>query len=134
MKIKLENAAHRTAFLEGTLKADKVEKHGMDAVVDTGAVMLALPKDVVEVLNLREERKVVVSYADDRKETLPVHGPVFIELEGRSMTTECVVLPPTPEALIGQIVLKSLDFIADCQNQTLGPRPESPIYPMLNLK
>jgi len=50
------------------------------------------------------------------------------------MTTECIVGPPLSEPLLGQIVLERLDLLADCQNQRLTPRPESPYYPLLKLK
>jgi len=132
--IKLENAVDHSMFRKNKITAEKVRSHTMGAVVDTGAVMLALPIDVVKKLDLDEQRNAVVTYANDTRETLLICGPVYIELAGRSMNTECIVLPPTVEALIGQVVLETLDLIPDCQNQTLGPRPESPIYPMLNLK
>jgi clan AA aspartic protease len=102
--------------------------------VDTGAVMLALPQDVAERLGLQIVRKAIVSYADDRRDELDVAAPVKIQIGDRHMTTECLVLPPTSEALIGQVVLETLDLIVDCQRQTLTPRPESPIYPSLKLK
>ena len=38
------------------------------------------------------------------------------------------------EPLTGQIVPEALDPIADCRNRTLGPRPESPDYPLPKLK
>ena len=44
----------------------------------------------------------------------------------------CVVGPPLSEALIGQVVLDTLDLIADCTNRTLTPR--YPDYPLLKLK
>lgn len=50
------------------------------------------------------------------------------------MNTGCIVGPPLSEALIGQVILEELDLIPDCQNQTLSPRPESPIYPSLKMK
>ena len=45
-----------------------IKKYQIDAIVDTGAVMLALPQDVVEELGLEILRTVVVTYADERKE------------------------------------------------------------------
>ena len=102
----------------------------MDAIVDTGAVMLALPQDVVEELGLRIFRTVVVTYADERR----VAGPVTIKIGKRFMNTDCIVGPPASEALIGQVILEELDLIPDCQKQTLTPRPESPIYPSLKMK
>jgi len=125
--IKLENAADAAANLP-------IRQHEMSAMVDSGAVMLALPQDVTEKLGLNFIRKSIVSFADDRRDELSVVGPVTIELAGRRMMAECLVLPPSAEALIGQVVLESLDLLVDCQRRSLSPRPESPIYPSLKLK
>ena len=59
-------------------------------------------------------------------------GPVTIQIGDRFMSTDCIVGPPFSETLIGQVVLESLDLLADSQNQTLLPR--MPDYPLLNLK
>jgi clan AA aspartic protease len=134
VKIELENAADRFWFLEKKIQEKEVRKYQIEAIVDTGAVMLVLPQDVVEELKLKVQRNVLVRYADERKEERPVAGPVIIKIGKRFMTADCIVGPPASDALIGQIVLEELDLTADCQNQTLTPRPESPIYPLLNLK
>ena len=63
----------------------------MDAIVDTGAVMLTLPQEVVEELGLEVARTVVVTYADacseqsrrKRKEERPVAGPIIIKIGKR---------------------------------------------------
>lgn len=131
VKIKLENAADATN-VSGSMQP--VRSHEMQAVVDTGAVMLALPQDVTEKLGLRFVRKAIVSYADERREELDVVGPVTIHVAERQMMAECIVLPPRAEALIGQVILESLDLVVDCQRKILGPHPDSPIYPSLKLK
>lgn len=134
VEIELENFVDRALQKKGQLRDEQVRRHLLKGVVDTGAVMLMLPQDVVEKLGLENQRRVVVSYADERKEERAVAGAVTIKIGDRAMTTECIVGPPLSEALIGQVVLEELDLIADCQNKTLGPRPESPIYPSLKLK
>lgn len=106
----------------------------MEAMVDTGSVMVALPQDVVEELGLEILRTVIVTYADERKEERPVAGTVTIKIGKRFMNTDCIVGPPGSEALIGQVILEELDLIPACQRQTLTPRPESPIYPSLKMK
>jgi clan AA aspartic protease len=133
-RVHLENAVDRERFEQHELLESQIAHHSMSAIVDTGAVMLMLPQDVVEKLKLRSLRKVVVSYADERKEERAVAGPVVITIDDRSMYTECIVGPPLSEALIGQIVLETMDLVADCQSHTLAPRPESPIYPSLKMK
>lgn len=134
VKIELENAAERYWALKKKIPENKVGRYQMDAIVDTGAVMLALPQEVVEELKLEVFRTVVVTYADERKEERPVAGPVIIKTGKRFMNTDCIVGPPLSEALIGQVILEELDLIPDCQKQTLNPRPESPIYPSLKMK
>jgi clan AA aspartic protease len=134
VRVELENTADRYWFLQKRIKEDEIRKYQMNAIVDTGAVMLALPQEVVEELGLEITRTVVVTYADERKEERPVAGPVTIKIGRRFMNTDCIVVPPLSEALIGQVILEELDLIPDCQKQTLTPRPESPIYPSLKMK
>ena len=76
----------------------------------------------------------VVTYADERKEETPVAGPLTVRIGNRFMTTDCIVGPPLSQPLLGQIVLEALDLVVDCAKRTLGPQPESPDYPLLNLR
>ena len=129
---KLENAGDRVAFEQGYQGESRIRRTEVDGIVDTGAVTLVLPQNVVERLGLKTRRTVVVTYADERKEERPVAGPVTIEIVDRFMSTDCVVGPPLSEPLIGQVVLESLDLIADCAKRTALPR--TPDYPLLNLE
>ena len=132
--MKLENTGDRDNASEGLRDESTVRRATVDGVVDTGAVMLVLPEDVVGRLGLRTRGKVVVTYADERRELRQVAGPVTVHIGDRGMNADCIVGPPLSEPLIGQVVLESLDLVADCANRTLGPRPESPDYPLLKLK
>ena len=49
------------------------------------------------------------------------------------MLTECIVAPEGAEALVGQVVMETLDLIPDPVNQTLAPMPESPDRPLLRV-
>ena len=130
----LENAVDRGNASDGMRDESTVRCATVDGVVDTGAAMLVLPEDVVGRLGLKTQRQVVVAYADERREIRAVAGPVRVEIANRFMTADCIVGPPLSEPLIGQIVLEGLDLVADCANQTLAPRPESPDLPLLKLK
>ena len=134
VEIQLENYYDRFRFLEGEIPESAIRRHSMTGIVDTGARMLALPQDVVEVLGLREIRTTVVTYADARREERPIAGPVMLTMAGRKILTEAIVLPPTLEALIGQIPLEGTDLHVDCGGQRLVPSPESPIYPLMPLR
>ena len=132
--MELENTDDRGIVRQGLRDESTVRRTTVEGVVDTGAVMLMLPENVVGRLGLRTQRQVVVTYAEERKETRPVAGPVTVHIGNRFMITECIIGPPLSEPLIGQIVLEALDLVADCTNRTLGPRPESPDSPLLKLK
>ena len=130
----LENPIDRGVFERGYGKESDIRHTIVKAVVDTGAVMLMLPQNVVERLGVALSGTVIVTYADERREERPTAGPFTLRVCNRSMPVDCVVGPPLSEPLIGQIVLERLDLIADCTNRALVPRPESPDYPLLKLK
>ena len=134
VNVELENAEDRGFFERGHGQESDIRRTSIEAIVDTGAVMLVLPQNVVERLGVRTRRTAIVTYADERKEERPVAGPLTIHVCNRFMSTDCVVGPPLSEALIGRIVLEALDLIADCTKRILTPRPESPDYPQLKLK
>ena len=125
VNIELENPGDRDYFERGHGQESDIRRSNVAAIVDTGAVMLVLPQNVVERLGVSIRRK----------EERPVAGPLTIRIGNRFMSTDCVVGPPLSEPLVvGQIVMEALDLIADCTNHTLTPRPESPDYPLLKLK
>lgn len=133
VRIQLENANDRGAFDLDLLDESRIRSIEIDAVADTGAMMLALPEDVVGQLGIGQVDTFNVRNADGRREALAVAGPLNIRVSGRSMPTNCIVLPDGTDALVGQMVLEGLDLIADCTNQRLSPRPESPDRPLVRL-
>ena len=132
--VKLTNAFDKLAFEEGKKAEDTIRSYTMEMLADTGSVLLALPEDVVEHLGLKERTRMTFVLADERRQTMPIAGPLFVEILGREMVTDCVVLAPATPPLLGLIVLERLDLIPDPLNQTLTVHPESPLRPMLDLK
>lgn len=104
-----------------------------ECLVDTDAVMVLLPEDDVEHLHLIRGDKIIVTYANERKEELLTGLGLEITLHNRTMVTDCIIGPPC-EPLIGQLVLEELDLLVDCNQHTLTTRPESPYRPLLKLK
>ena len=130
--VTLENPADRAVVDRGYGQESDIRRSTIDAIVDTEAVTLVLPQNVVERLGLEQRGSAFVTYADERREERPLAGPVTVKIGNRSMSMDCVVGPPLSEPLIGQVVLETLDLIADCTNRTLTPR--YPDYPLLKLK
>lgn len=133
-KVRLENYADRILSQAGKIPRNKIRVRNIEAVVDTGAVMVLLPQDLVESMGLRNAGQVIVQLANDQRIELPRVDGVSLTVAGREMFTDCLVGPPGCEPLIGQLVMERLDLIADPGRRTLTPRPESPYLPTLKLK
>jgi len=134
VEVQLENAVDRGMELRGVLEPEKVRAFKASVLVDSGAMTLVLPQEQVEALGLLEVGKVIVRYADERKEERPVASAVTVRVGDRAATLDCVVGPPNSEPLLGQVPLEIMDLIVDCAEQKLVPRPESPFLPLIKLK
>ena len=133
VNIELENVVDRGRAKEGELPEADIRRAAISAVADTGAIMLALPEDVVSRLGLDLESSITATYADGRQGELPVAGPLLVRIGDRSMPANCIVLPQGTDALVGQLIMEGLDLVADCVARTLHPRPESPDRPLMRL-
>ena len=132
VECEVENTVDRADADRGMVTESAVRRASITGVVDTGAVMLMLPQNLVERLGLEAHQTVIVSYADERKEERRVAGPVTVKIGDRITQTQCVIGPRLCEVLIGQLVLGAVDMVADCTNRTLTPR--TPDYPLLKMK
>ncbi|MBI5529067.1 MAG: retroviral-like aspartic protease family protein [Deltaproteobacteria bacterium] len=134
VKVQLENSDDLRELKRAKISKKKVRRATVEALVDTGAVMMLLPEDLVDKLGLEVTDKAVVALANEEKVELDVAGSVALTIGDRKWTTDCLVGPPTCEAIIGQLVLERLDLIIDPLKWTVTPRPESPFLPLLKLK
>ena len=134
IEVELENAVDRELFRRHHIQESEIRRARVLVLVDSGAVMPVLAQDLAEALGLREEGRVIVTYADERREERPLAGIVTVRVGTRSTSVNCVVGPPGSESLLGQIVLEAMDLLVDCAQQRFVPRPESPFLPTLKLK
>ncbi len=112
---------------DGLLPRDQVRSLRLLGVVDTGATRLVLPPGVVVALGLPVTGRTSCTFADGRKAQRDVVGDVQVEILGRSDVFSAVVEPGRTDALIGAIVMETLDFVANPVTQRLVPRDPSQI-------
>lgn len=105
----------------------------VEALVDTGATMVALPRGMVEALGLRKMREVQVRYANGSVARKEMYGVVTLEMMGRSGEFDVLAEEEGAQPLIGQVVLEVLDLVVDPRRRTLMPNPASPEMPMLDM-
>lgn len=130
----LQNALDVGNWEAGKLAKNKIRTAKIKAVVDTGAVMVLLPQELVELLGLRIVEKVTVRLANEENIILAKARTLSLTIGDRGMVTSCLVGPPGCEPLVGQLVMEELDLIPDPRSRTLTPRPESPFRPTLKMK
>ena len=106
----------------GALTPDKVRRFELSAVVDTGSTLLVLPTDVADRLGLPKSGDAMIHYADRRTATRTLVDQVGIELFGRQGTFTAILEPHRTTALIGAVVLETLDLLVDCKTNKLYPR------------
>ena len=107
-----------------TLSADQVRTVEVsNALVDTGAVMLSLPKRMVAALGLKPYRTRRVRTVGGIVET-GICAAVRLTVQGRDFTTDVAEIPDDCPVLIGQIPLEGLDFVVDPIGQRLVGNPE----------
>lgn len=122
VRIRVANNAEMIRASAGDIPSTDVHQIEVDAVVDTGAVRLVLPKATVDALGLPVTGSTQVRYADHRTATRDVVQNVWLECADRQGIFSAIVEPQRTEALVGAIVMEELDLIADCRNRRLLPR------------
>ena len=92
-------------------RRSSVRRFQLQAFVDTAAALLVLPTDVADRLGLPKAGEALVRYADQRSATRPLVQDVRLELLGRQGVFLSVVEPGRTTALIGAVVLETLDLL-----------------------
>ena len=94
-----------------------------DALVDTGATMLSLPRRLIAQLGLTRVRSRRFRTASGPAE-FGVYDPVRLTIQGRECKVEVSELPDDCPVLIGQIPLEALDFVVNPTSQQLIGNPD----------
>ncbi len=132
VKVKLINAFDEKLARNGQISIEQIRVYEADALIDSGAVSSVLPIYVVQKLGLDLVRKERAEYANGSAEDVEVTEPVGLEILGRRVTEETLVLGD--EVLVGQTALKRMDLLIDCANRRLFPNPAHPDQPVLKIK
>lgn len=121
---RIQNLSDLYAVERQALSSDDVRTIEVDdALIDTGATMLSLPKRLIEALGLKRHR--------ERKARTPAGMAVFgiyeavrLTVQGRDCVVEVSDIADDCPPLIGQIPLEALDFAVDPHGQRLTGNPD----------
>ena len=115
-RIELENLKDLHAVELGVLNSEDVRRLTVeDALVDTGATGLCLPKSLIEQLGLARLRNIRVQTANGSAERTFYSEVKYTVLE-RSYSIQVTDLPEDAPVLVGHMILEALDLCVDIEN------------------
>ncbi|MFH1265537.1 MAG: retroviral-like aspartic protease family protein [Planctomycetota bacterium] len=103
-----------------------------DALVDTGATLLSLPRRFVEQLGLKRTRTRTARTAAGVMQ-FGIYGAVRLTVQERDCIIEVAEIPDECPVLIGQVPLEMLDFVVDPAGQKLIGYPDHGGKQMIDL-
>jgi len=105
----------------------------LNAKVNTGATLLVIPGDVSKEFEFPIIRKQNVKYANEETAERDVVWGVEVEICDRKGVFEAIVEPNKRYALIGAIVMETLDLIVEPRSLQIYPNPRSKL-PMAEIE
>lgn len=104
----------------------------VQALVETGALMLCIPEHVARQLRLQPESEREVTVADGRSATVPYVGPLRVAFQNRFCYVGALVLGD--EVLLGSVPLEDMDLVVSPARRELTVDPASPNLPHARVK
>ena len=133
VQAKLVNHMDEVQVCLNIIKPEQIRSCELNALVDTGAVHYVINKEVMDILDLPVSRRQNVRYADGRVAERTVVEDLRVFILGRDAIVPAIVEENGKEILIGRIALEQMDLIVDPTRGTVGPRPESPDEPLIDM-
>ena len=120
---KIDNLEDIFSAKKGLIPADQIRAvEVMDALVDTGATGLSLPKQLIAQLGL-EPLRTRRARTSAGMVHVQVYGTLRLTIQGRDCPSDVSEVPDDCPVLIGQAPLGSLDFVVDPVSQQLIGNP-----------
>jgi clan AA aspartic protease len=105
-------------------RRDDLSPMELRVLVDSGAMHLCLPREVVLQLDLAVLDQRTIAYADGRSEVVDYVGPVRLRFGNR----QCLVgaLVTGDQALLGAISMDDMDLVIDPAHRSVTVNPAHP--------
>ena len=111
--------ADQGRLMPGEVRAVEVA----DALIDTGAAGLSMPRSLLETLGLKYLRTGTARSSAGPME-VRVFGTARLSVQGRDCPLDVTELPDGSPVLIGQIPIEAMDFVVDMPSRRLVGNPE----------
>jgi clan AA aspartic protease len=109
-----------------------IEPLEVEALADTGALMLCIPEHIAIQLDLQPQSTREVSVADGRRLSVPYVGPLRVDFENRFCFVGALVLGD--EILLGAVPMEDMDLVVQPSLRKVTVDPSSPNVPHARVK
>lgn len=123
VEVLVENYGDVDRAARGDMEPERVRRLTVEALVDTGATYLSLPKSLIEQLGLIPVQRRRVRIANGVVER-QVFATAQMTVQGRDCRGDIMELPEDCTPLLGQLALESMDWWVDLTNRRLVGNPE----------
>jgi len=134
VQVKLTNYVDVANAEAGLIPRSAVRTVEIQALADTGAIAMAIPADIAKALGVQVGGAERVRVADGRPITVQRAYGLVIEVIGRSVGGDALVLPEGTTPLLGAVQLELMDLVVVPSTGEVIPNPahpDGPILPML---
>jgi predicted aspartyl protease len=119
----IENLEDLWAAKRGLVAAEDVRRIVVaDALVDTGATLLSLPRRLIGQLGLAKTGTKRITSSTGGGEAA-MYEAVRLTIRGRTCTMDVMEVPDDVPVLIGQLPLEHLDLVVDLRSRSLIGNP-----------
>ena len=133
-EIELINADDLAYAKKHIIGQEEVKRTWVNALVDSGAIMLTINDSIKEQLGLDVLEHRTCETADGRIMKLEVVGPIEVKFKNRRSLTQALVMPGDNEVLLGAIPMEEMDVLIHPARQELIIHPDHPYLAQMKLK
>ncbi len=131
--IEIINAADEYNAAEGGISNEDIRRWNGQCLVDTGALRMAITREMKELLGLKANTLMNVGPADGRVQQMELIGGIKVRFGNRICYTDAFVVENNCEPLLGAIAMEGMDLIVipgKHQLEYYPGHPETGLYSM----
>ena len=133
-EIELINGDDLALVRRNMIGEEEVKRMKVNALADSGAIMLCINENIQEQLQLPVLEKRKLHMANGSIEEYEVVAPVELRFKNRRTICQAIVLPGNAEPLLGAIPLEDMDVLIHSRRQELIVNPEHPYFAQMKIK
>lgn len=132
-EIELINGEDISLSRRHVIGEEEIKSIKVNALVDSGAVMLCINETIQEQLQLPIVERRKAQLADRSIGEFDVVAPVEIRFKNRRSSCQAIVMPNSSEVLLGCIPMEDMDVVIHPTRNELIVHPDHPYFAQMTM-